>query len=120
MPQIYIYALIVAGIFAGGFGSGFMLENRLKGTELAELKATIATDKENAANAALSDLRATSAAIHEAAINYTDSSRNLEIKLNAVRKDLKSIPRLPADCVPGPARLLNINSAISAANAAIR
>lgn len=120
MPRLYIEILAVVAIFVAGFGSGFTLENRLKGTELAELKTTIATDKENAANAALSDLKATSAAIHEAAINYTDSSRNLEIKLNAVRKDLKSIPRLPADCVPGPARLLNINSAISAANAAVR
>lgn len=120
MPQIYIYAFIAAGIFAAGFGSGFTLENRLKGTELAELKATVASDKEKAANAALSDIKATSAAIHEAAIQYGDSTRNLETKLNAVRKDLKAIPRLPSDCVPGPARLLNINAAIDSANAAIR
>ncbi len=118
MPQIYVYMLIAAGIFATGFGSGFELERRLKNTELAELKTTIASDKEKAANAALSDLKATSAAIHEAAVNYTDTSHNLEIKLNGIRKDLKSIPRLPVDCVPGPERLLRINQAITAAGEA--
>jgi hypothetical protein len=116
MPQTYVYLLIAAGIFATGFGSGFELERRLKNAELAELKATVASDKEKAANAALSDLRATSTAIHEAAVQYGDSSRNLEIKLNAVRKDLRNIPRLPADCKPGSERLLNIRNAINAAN----
>lgn len=115
MPQTYIYLLIAAGLLATGFGSGFALERRLKNADIAELKTAIASDKEKAANAALSDLRATSAAIHEAAVNYTDTSRNLEIKLNAVRKELKNIPRLPADCVPGPDRLLRINQAIVAA-----
>jgi hypothetical protein len=116
MPQTYVYLLIAAGIFATGFGSGFELERRLKNADIAELKATIASDKERAANAALSDLRATSAAIHEAAVQYGDSSRNLEVKLNAVRKDLKNIPRLPADCIPGADRLLLINRAIQSAN----
>lgn len=117
MPQIYIYLLIAAGIFTAGFGSGFGLENRLKSADIAELKATQATEKEKAASAALSDLKATSAAIHEAAVNYTDSTKTLEGKINAVRNDIKNIPRLPPDCVPGPLRLRSINTALDAANA---
>jgi hypothetical protein len=108
--------MIAAGLLTAGFGSGFALENRLKSTELAELKTTIATDKEKATNAALSDLKATSDAIHEAAIKYTDSSHNLGVKLDVIRKDLKNIPKLGPDCKPGPGRLLIIRNAINAAN----
>lgn len=113
-------ALLIAAavIFAAGFGSGFGLEAKLKGTEIAEIKAANAKADADASKAALKDLETASAAIKTAATNYQTTQSNLGSKLDLIRKDIKNVKPLPADCRPDDLRMRKLSDAIDTANKA--
>ena len=107
-------ALLAAGIFAAGWAAN----GWRKDAEIAELTSARAQADLTSANQALGDLRTASATIREKADEFAGIQTTLGAKLDAIRKDLKNAPKLPADCRPDAGRVRLMSDAVDAAKQA--
>lgn len=112
---VILAAALAAVIGAGG---GWIANGWRLNAQIAETKAQIATDKAAQSDAALQDIKADSAAIHNAATQYAAIASALAPKLTALTKELKNAPPLPPGCKPDAYRVRNLEAAIDAANEA--
>lgn len=107
-------ALIAAALFA----AGWTVNGWRKNAELADLTAARAQADLDTANQAIGDLRTAGAAIREKADEFAGIQTTLGSKLDAIRKDLKNAPKLPADCRPDAGRVRLMSDAVDAAKQA--
>lgn len=107
-------ALLAAGIFAAGWAAN----GWRKDAEIDRLKTASAQADLASANQALGDLRTASATIREKADEFAGIQTTLGAKLDAIRKDLKNAPKLPADCRPDAGRVRLMSDAVDAAKQA--
>ena len=106
--------LLAAGIFAAGWAAN----GWRKDAEIAEMKAAAAKTNLAAANQAIDDLGKASATIRTKADEFAGINTTLGVKLDAIRKDLKNAPKLPADCRPDAGRVRLMSDAVDAAKQA--
>ncbi|WP_454763360.1 hypothetical protein [Cupriavidus campinensis] len=107
-------ALLAAGIFAAGWAAnGWRKDAEIDRMKTASAQADLAS-----ANQALGDLRTASATIREKADEFAGIQTTLGAKLDAIRKDLKNAPKLPADCRPDAGRVRLMSDAVDAAKQA--
>ncbi|WP_455154493.1 hypothetical protein [Cupriavidus campinensis] len=107
-------ALLAACIFAAGWAAN----GWRKDAEIAELTAARAQADLTSANQAIGDLRTASTTIREKADEFAGIQITLGAKLDAIRKDLKNAPKLPADCRPDAGRVRLMSDAVDAAKQA--
>lgn len=107
-------ALLAAGIFAAGWA----VNGWRKDAEIAELTAARAQADLTSANQAIGDLRTASTTIREKADEFAGIHTTLGAKLDAIRKELKNAPKLPADCRPDAGRVRLMSDAVDAAKQA--
>ncbi|WP_313817936.1 hypothetical protein [Cupriavidus sp.] len=106
--------LLATGIFAAGWAAN----GWRKDAEIAELTAARAQADLTSANQAIGDLRTASTTIHQKADEFAGIQTTLGAKLDAIRKDLKNAPKLPADCRPDAGRVRLMSDAVDAAKQA--
>ncbi|MGO4416785.1 hypothetical protein AB4Z27_27825 [Cupriavidus sp. KB_39] len=107
-------ALLAAGIFAAGWAAnGWRKDAEIDRMKTASAQADLAS-----ANQALGDLRVAGATIREKADEFAGIQITLGAKLDAIRKDLKNAPKLPADCRPDAGRVRLMSDAVDAAKQA--
>lgn len=106
--------LLAAGVFAAGWAAN----GWRKDADIAELTAARAQADLASANQAIGDLRAAGATIREKADEFAGIQTTLGAKLDAIRKDLKNAPKLPADCRPDADRVRLMSDAVDAAKQA--
>ena len=115
MPwRAIVTALLAAGIFAAGWATN----GWRKDAEIAELTAARAQADLTSANQAIGELRTASTTIREKADEFAGIQTTLGAKLDAIRKDLKNAPKLPADCRPDAGRVRLMSDAVGAAKQA--
>lgn len=107
-------ALLAAGIFA----AGWVANGWRKDAEIDRMKTVSAQADLASVNQALGDLRTASATIREKADEFAGIQTTLGAKLDAIRKDLKNAPKLPADCRPDAGRVRLMSDAVDAAKQA--
>lgn len=119
IPTSIPWRAIVAALLAAGiFTAGWAVNGWRKSAEIAELTAARAQADLTSANEALGDLRTASAKIREKADEFAGIQTTLGAKLDAIRKDLKNAPKLPADCRPDAGRVRLMSDAVDAAKQA--
>ena len=107
-------ALLAACIFAAGWAAnGWRKDAEIDRMKTASAQADLAS-----ANQALGDLRVAGATIREKADEFAGIQTTLGAKLDAIRKDLKNVPKLPADCRPDAGRVRFMSDAVDAAKQA--
>lgn len=107
-------ALLAVGIFAAGWAAN----GWRKDAEIDRMKTASALSDLTSANQALGDLRAAGATIRAKADEFAGIQTTLGAKLDAIRKDLKNAPKLPADCRPDAGRVRLMSDAVDAAKQA--
>lgn len=107
-------ALLAAGIFAAGWAAnGWRKDAEIDRMTTASAQADLAS-----ANQALGDLRTAGETIRAKADEFAGIQTTLGAKLDAIRKDLKNAPKLPADCRPDAGRVRLMSDAVDAAKQA--
>lgn len=107
-------ALLAVSIFAAGWAAnGWRKDAEIDRMKTASAEADLAS-----ANQALGDLRVAGATIREKADEFAGIQTTLGAKLDAIRKDLKNAPKLPADCRPDAGRVRLMSDAVDAAKQA--
>lgn len=106
------------GLAVLAFGVGWVVNGWRKDAEIAELTAARAQADLTSANLALTDLRAAGQTIRQKADEYAGIQSTLGAKLDAIRKDMKNAPKLPADCRPDDFRVRKLSDAVDAAKQA--
>jgi hypothetical protein len=115
MPWRAIAALTLGACL---FGAGWAANGWRKNAEIAELTAARAQADLTSANQAIGELRTASTTIREKADEFAGIQTTLGAKLDAIRKDLKNAPKLPADCRPDAGRVRLMSDAVGAAKQA--
>jgi hypothetical protein len=115
MPWRAIAALTLGACL---FGAGWATNGWRKDAEIAELTAARAQADLTSANRAIGELRTASTTIREKADEFAGIQTTLGAKLDAIRKDLKNAPKLPADCRPDAGRVRLMSDAVGAAKQA--
>ncbi|MGO4412509.1 hypothetical protein AB4Z27_06095 [Cupriavidus sp. KB_39] len=106
--------LLATGIFAAGWAAnGWRKDAEIDRMKTASAQADLAS-----ANATLGDLRQAGATIRAKADEFAGIQTTLGAKLDAIRKDLKNAPKLPADCRPDAGRVRLMSDAVDAAKQA--
>jgi hypothetical protein len=100
------------------FAAGWTAQGWRMGAQLAALTTARAQSDLTVANQALADLSAASATIRTKADEFAGIQTTLGAKLDAIRKDLKNAPKLPADCRPDAERVRLLSDAVRAAREA--
>lgn len=111
-------ALGAALLAAGTFAAGWAANGWRKDAEIDRIKTASAQADLVSANQALGDLRTASATIREKADEFAGIHTTLGAKLDAIRKELKNAPKLPADCRPDAGRVRLMSDAVDAAKQA--
>lgn len=111
-------AIGVALLAAGIFTAGWAVNGWRKDAEIDRMKTASAQADLASANQALGDLRVAGATIREKADEFAGIQITLGAKLDAIRKDLKNAPKLPADCRPDAGRVRLMSDAVDAAKQA--
>jgi len=107
-------ALLSAAIFAAGWtANGWRKDAEIDRMKTASAQADLAS-----ANAALGNLRQAGETIRAKADEFAGIQTTLGAKLDAIRKDLKNAPKLPADCRPDAGRVRLMSDAVDAAKQA--
>lgn len=111
---------VAAGIALAAtlFGAGWFTNGWRLGAELAQVRAEHADQAAKQATATLTTLQADAVAINAAAQQLGAIESTLGPKIDALKKEIRNAPKLPAGCGPDPVRVRNLDAAIDAANAA--
>ena len=110
--------LVLVGLLLAG-AAGWVANGWRHGAELADLKRAHAEFRATLSETALADVQADAATIRRAATEFATIQSTLAPRMTALTKELRNAPKLPADCVPGPERVRNLDAAIDAANKSI-
>ena len=112
-------AVAIAAALAGAGFVGWHVKGWQADATIAQIKAEHAKERETAATAALTSLKADADAITKAAGEYAAIVSPLAPKIAALTKELRNAKPLPVGCVPDPVRVRNLDAAIDAANQSI-
>ena len=113
------YGYAAVGV-AAAVASGFIV-HAIDNGSYQELKAEQATQQAAAATAAVHQMQTWAREMHDAASGYTSSQNILINQIDAIQTELHNVQirrPLPASCRPDAERLLNLQRAVRAANAA--
>lgn len=110
--------IAAAALAAGIFAAGWTTNGWRKEAEIEQMKAETAQADLKGAKDALDDLVSAGKTIRAKADEFNGIQTTLVAKMDAIRKDLKNAPKLPADCRPDDVRVRNLSDAVDAANAA--
>lgn len=121
MNPLAAKALAAAAALGLAFGTGWVVNGWRLGTELAEAKASRASEMAKDAQTALADYKVAAETIHKAATGAQLDLASVTAQLATIRKAQKNAPPppLPTDCKPGAVRLRNLAETAAAADAAI-
>lgn len=89
--------------------------------DIADLNAAISEKKAADATASLDQFKSAVDLINVSALNYSNSSLNLNLKMDRIARDLQDVKNkkpLPVDCKPDFERLQSFAASVAAANAA--